>query len=251
MKTFKVQIIDDDEIAIDELAKSLSKYPQFEIVGKNNNAAAGEKTLFAEQPDLLFLDVELPDMKGLELLNTIHDRILWDMKVIFYSSYEKYILSAMREAAFDFLLKPFDADELHGILERFIRHAGDADTHAEPAKAPECQGEHNFLISTVTGYRKVSTDDIGIFEHNNMRKLWNVYLNDGNVLSLKRGTSAEDILNYSRSFVQISQSMIINIAYLSSIHGKLCRLYPPFDMRTDLLISRGYLKKLQERLNFI
>lgn len=84
-----------------------------------------------------------------------------------------------------------------------------------------------------------------------MRKLWNVYLNDGNVLSLKRGTSAEDILNYSRSFVQISQSMIINIAYLSSIHGKLCRLYPPFDMRTDLLISRGYLKKLQERLNFI
>lgn len=74
---------------------------------------------------------------------------------------------------------------------------------------------------------------------------------DQNNLNLKRGTKAETILSYSPSFIQISQSIIINVNYLAMIQGKECKLYPPFDKVQGLQISRNYLKKLQEMLNFI
>lgn len=250
MRTYRVMIIDDDETAIDELVRALAKYPQFEVAGSCRNTVSGYKMLMAEHPDLLFLDVELPDMQGVEFFNSIQDKIIWDMRVVFYSSYSKYILSAMRESAFDYLLKPFEQKELDGIVERYMKYMAVSNSQM----MHRVQGnvsQHNFLVSTVTGYKMVRVEDIGCFEHNNVRKLWTIFLNDGSQLTLKRGTSAEDILNYSPSFVQICQSIIININYLALIEGKTCCLYPPFDKRTDLVISRGYLKKLQEVLNFI
>ena len=66
-------------------------------------------------------------------------------------------------------------------------------------------------------------------------------------LNLKRNTKAEDIISYSQAFVQISQSAIVNVNYLAMIDGKCCQLYPPFHDKNDLIISRSYLKELQER----
>ena len=71
------------------------------------------------RPDLLFLDVELPDVLGLNLLSEMRDEVLWDMKVVFYTSYDKYLLQALRESAFDFLLKPFETGDLRVVIERY------------------------------------------------------------------------------------------------------------------------------------
>lgn len=66
-------------------------------------------------------------------------------------------------------------------------------------------------------------------------------------LTLRRGTTAEQITLFSPNFVQIHQSYIINIDYLMLIKDNKCILYPPFDKATELLVSRKFKKELQDR----
>lgn len=80
----------------------------------------GKKLIFKTMPDLVFLDVELPDMQGPELLNLVRNEITWNMQVVFYTAYNKYMLDAIRESAFDYLLKPIDKSELSNMMKRFI-----------------------------------------------------------------------------------------------------------------------------------
>ena len=123
---YKVVIVDDERTAIDALRRELGAYQEFEIKGTANNGAKGKKMIMELRPDLLFLDVELPDVLGLNLLSEMRDEVLWDMKVVFYTSYDKYLLQALRESAFDFLLKPFETgrNRLFRISERQAAVAG-------------------------------------------------------------------------------------------------------------------------------
>lgn len=249
---YKVAIIDDERTAIDALRRELKAYGEFEIGGVAGNAAKGKKMIMELRPDLLFLDVELPDMLGLNLLSEIRDDILWDMKVVFYTSYDKYLLQALRESAFDFLLKPFESDELKIIIDRYRKAVPASDTPSSPTAFAASVGalmpQHDmFMISTVTGFKLLRLEEIGFFEYLKDKRQWQVVLFNQTRLNLKRTTKAEDIIKYSPAFVQISQSAIINVNYLAMIDGKCCQLYPPFHEKSDLVISRNFLKELQER----
>ena len=81
---YKVVIIDDERSASDALRRELEPYREFEIKGIASSGAKGKKMIMELHPDLLFLDVELPDILGLNLLSEIKDDVLWDMKVVFY-----------------------------------------------------------------------------------------------------------------------------------------------------------------------
>ena len=234
---YKVVIVDDERTAIDALRRELEPYREFEVKGIAGNGAKGKKMIMELHPDLLFLDVELPDTLGLNLLSEIREDILWDMKVVFYTSYDKYLLQALRESAFDFLLKPFEAEDLKVIMDRSF-------ASSISALMPQ-QGM--FMISTVTGFKLLRLEEIGFFEYLKDKRQWQVVLFNQTCLNLKRNTKAEDIISYSQAFVQISQSAIVNVNYLAMIDGKCCQLYPPFHDKNDLIISRSYLKELQER----
>ena len=123
---YKVVIIDDERSASDALRRELEPYREFEIKGIASSGAKGKKMIMELHPDLLFLDVELPDILGLNLLSEIKDDVLWDMKVVFYTSYDKYLLQALRESAFDFLLKPFSAEDLKVVIDRSRNRAASA-----------------------------------------------------------------------------------------------------------------------------
>ncbi len=246
-------IIDDDSTATSELKKGLAKHPEFTVAGAASTAVGGEALLFRLRPDILFLDVELPDTQGVAFLNSIKERVDWTMRVVFYSMHSKYILSAMRESAFDYLLKPFEQEELDGIIKRYkenIAKTAPAAATQHPQQ-PANTLKDCFLAATVTGYKMIHVEEIGYFAHKGLRKQWYAHLSSGDSLCLKRGTSAETILGYSPSFLQISQSCVVNANYLAMICGNECKLYPPFDKAEKLAISRNFLKKLQETLNFI
>lgn len=76
---YKVVIIDDERSASDALRRELEPYREFEIKGIASSGAKGKKMIMELHPDLLFLDVELPDILGLNLLSEIKDDVLWDM----------------------------------------------------------------------------------------------------------------------------------------------------------------------------
>lgn len=246
---YKVVIVDDERTAIDALRDGLETYHEFEIRGTAANGAKGKKLIMELHPDLLFLDVELPDVLGLNLLSEMRNEVHWDMKVVFYTSYDKYLLQALRESAFDFLLKPFEPKELETIINRYRKTAA-SDFLAPPfASSVSALMPHKsmFMINTVTGYKLLRLEEIGFFEYLKDKRQWQVVLFNQTRLNLKRNTKAEDIIGYSPAFIQISQSSVVNVNYLSMIDGKCCQLYPPFHGCSDLVISRSFLKGLEER----
>lgn len=253
-RIYKVVIVDDDRSSIDSLRRALNTtYPAFEIKGTAATGVKGKKMIMDLRPDLLFLDVELPDIQGLRLLSEMRDDVLWDMKVVFYTAYNKYLLQALRESAFDFLCKPFKPEDLAVVMDRYLKVVAQplsSSSFASSITALMPQRD-TFMIGTVTGYKLLHLEEIGYFEYLKEKRLWQVTLFNQTKLTLKNNTRAEDIVGYSASFVQISQSTIINVNYLAMINGKQCQLYPPFNGRDDLQISRSFLKDLQDRFPVI
>jgi two-component system LytT family response regulator len=123
MDKYKVAIVDDDEVALENLSFELGKDARFSLKGTARNGKQGKKLIAKVQPDLLFLDVEMPDMTGMELLQEIRGSVSWNMRIVFYTAYDKYMVQAIREAAFDYLLKPFEEQEFRDILARFVEQA--------------------------------------------------------------------------------------------------------------------------------
>lgn len=250
-KIFKIVIIDDDEISRDNLIFEMKNHPRFKIEGVARNGVTGRKLIFKVMPDLVFLDVEMPDMKGMDLLQLIRKDISWNMKVIFYTAYDKYMKEAIRESAFDYLTKPIDKKELSEMLNRFIDGSS-----LYPQQVPfdiqiksHAPLENTFILTSPTNDMSfIRPENIGYFKYNSNRKQWEVFLNYATApVSLKKGVTADIILGSAPCFVQIHQSYIININYLIMIRDKRCVLYPPFDYVNELQVSKLYMKKLQEK----
>ena len=225
MNKYKVIIVDDDDVALENLTFELSKDVRFSLEKTARNGKQAKKVITKVQPDLLFLDVEMPDMTGMELLKDIRDDVSWNMRVVFYTAYDKYMIQAIRESAFDYLLKPFGEQELKDILARFVKQAEAGQRTTLPVRPAE----------------------VGFFRYCSDRKQWEVMLNNQPPLALRRGMTAEQITQHSPCFVQIHQSFIINIDYLMIIKDGKCILYPPFENATELLVSKKYKKELQDK----
>ena len=109
-------IIDDEEDARESLRLTLEAFcPEVEII---SSCASGEKGLMAIrkfQPDLVFLDVQMPHMTGFQLLEQLE---VINFKVIFVTAFDQYAIKAIKFSALDYLVKPVDADELVEAIER-------------------------------------------------------------------------------------------------------------------------------------
>ena len=175
---YKVIIIDDEKAAIETLRRDLEVQADLEIKGTAGNGAKGKKLIMDIHPDLLFLDIELPDIQGIRLLSEIREQVLWDMKVVFYTAYDKYLLQALRESAFDYLLKPYDIEELNLIIERYRKTMASVQPLPSFASAVGTlmPGRDLFMISTVTGFRFLRLEEIGYFEYLKDKRLWQVEL---------------------------------------------------------------------------
>lgn len=113
----KAILIDDIEQARITLRKDLEYYaPDVEIVGEASGVVEGAKLLKTVKPDILFLDIQMQDGSGFDLLDIIGEI---DFKIIFITASDAHAIKAFRYAAIDYLLKPVDPDELQAALKKF------------------------------------------------------------------------------------------------------------------------------------
>lgn len=245
-KIIKVIIIDDDKPSITVLENELKVFQDVQIVARAFNSIEGENAIIKYKPDLLFLDIELPNVSGIEFLSVLSNKLTWNMKVVFYTSYEKYILQALRLQAFDFLLKPVNRNELSLVMNRFYM-----DGNCFPKTTQTIYHNPNtksILLTTITNDKiVVKPQNIGYFRYNSERKLWEIILDNFQHFILKHHTTAEVILNYSSDFIQIHKTYIININYLGIIQENTCIMLYPLNTITELKISKIYRKKLLDK----
>ena len=120
----KALIIDDERLARKELMKLLEEHPSIEIAGEAMNADEAEKLIEELNPDLLFLDIQMPGRTGFQLLESLDSVPL----VVFTTAYDEFALKAFEVNALDYLLKPITAERLteavHKILEKERIKAG-------------------------------------------------------------------------------------------------------------------------------
>ena len=111
----KTLIIDDDATATVELVGKLKKYDLLEICGTVTTGEMGLKMAQEMKPEIIFLDIELPDMLGTEFLERIETMIGNGCRVVIYTAHSCYMLPSFRNRAFDYLMKPIDDDDLDVI----------------------------------------------------------------------------------------------------------------------------------------
>lgn len=247
----KTIIIDDEPSAISVLQARLDDYEEINVAGIATNGESGLKLLKKEQPDALFLDVELPDMTGIEFLSLAGNDYLDNCKVVMYTAHDKYMLPSFRNHAFDFLAKPLDDKELTTVVKRLLESAGNA-TSPTPQHTPIEHKEDDKLLfyTNSMDFRLAHIRDIGYFQYNHKQRVWEMVL-AGSLppIKLKRSANNESLLAIDANFVQVSQSFIININYLLEVRDNICRFYPPFDKVDCVKVGRLYRKKLIERFD--
>jgi two-component system LytT family response regulator len=115
MQRFKVLIVDDERLSRQRLRRLLALEPECEIVGECENGNEALGALARERPDILFLDVQMPELDGFDVVRAIENsRPL----IIFISAFDEYALKAFEVHAFDYLLKPFDRRRFRESLNR-------------------------------------------------------------------------------------------------------------------------------------
>ena len=109
-------IIDDEIQSRDSLKSYLNLYcPEVKLLDEADNVETGIKKIEKYNPELVFLDVQMPDGTGFDLLERIHKR---NFNIIFVTAYDKYAIKAFKFSAIDFLLKPVDSDELINAVKK-------------------------------------------------------------------------------------------------------------------------------------
>jgi len=119
MSSFRTLLVDDHQACIDELQCVLKPFSFIKIVGTHTNPLKVTGIVEEERPDLIFLDIEMPGISGLELAGQIRE-IHKACTVIFVTAYDRYAIQAIKESVYDYLLKPVDPDELEATLNRLL-----------------------------------------------------------------------------------------------------------------------------------
>ncbi len=237
-KLVSAYIIDDNQEAIEVLARMLESNYSVEVIGKATDAETAVKEVIEKEPDLIFVDVELPSMSGLDFCTLIRNEVKPETKVVFYTGHDKYLLDAIRREAFDYLMKPATEQELGQIMTRYYENklAGIPQTTAR-------EGNHLPIILVVNAmneHRTLQLKDIAFFRYNQDRKLWEIVCKDGTSCILRHRTTSDIILNYSPDFVQIHKRYIVNINQIKMIQDATCILTEPLEEIRELKISKNY-----------
>ncbi len=238
-------LVDDEAHALDALENLLGFYPDIQIINKITDPAHAIRAIHAHQPDLLFLDIQMPGLDGFQLLEAINP-LEADPSVIFTTSYDEYAIRAIRYAAFDYLLKPVEIRELANAIDRFKNNYRESSPAGKYASADyDCPPKIKF--NTQAGTILLRPDEIVYIQaQGNYSRLC---LNDQKheLVSMNIG-KLEDQLSRP-PFFRVSRSAIINSRYLQKIDHKNKQCHLVCDGNTyELSISKNRIRVLEQQV---
>lgn len=271
----KVVIVDDEPQSILRLENDLAAQDDFEVIATSSSAMSAKTLVMSMQPDVLFIDVEMPGQTGFEVLQSLRDEMPMDLIVVFYSAFNKYMIDALRVSAFDFLLKPYQQEELELVVGRIRQkmEGGDgsssssfsssssssssSESHQDPQNLLGVNGllgtsGKRLAIQSISGLLMVKPDEVFCCTFDEDTRLWHLRLANGQIHKLKKQTTAKAVLSLSPSLAQVRQDCIINLDYLISIENYTlrCIFSPPFDQE-NITVSRRCYKAVKEKLEIL
>lgn len=248
----KVFIIDDEVIHAQTLRNDLLNFSEIACVKCFSTPSEAALPLLEDQPNVIFLDVEMPGKNGIEFWDSINGRINFPVRIVFYSAYSNYILDALRRSAFDFLLKPYKMEELQYIVGRLVAGITATSPISYSASPVPNKTLRKIAVQTISDLTLLTVEEMLYFQFSKGHRSWLLTLTDRTTLRLHQNTTSESILRLHHSLTKVSSGTIINLLYLAAIenNNQRCRLCTPFD-DIELYASRRYCSKLKEKFEFI
>jgi two-component system LytT family response regulator len=212
-------IVDDEQHCIVRLSDMLARYcpKQIELVATCNNTSDALTAIKSLKPDLLFLDVELQEATGMDLLRQF-PKI--DFEVIFTTAHEKYAIQAFRFSAVDYLLKPIDADELITAISKLDKMLGQKDLNNKFEAL--LQNFHNKQSSQTKKITVPSGNELLFLEISQITRCeadvnyTTIYLKDKQKIMVAKTLKDFDDLLTDHGFFRIHNSHLINLSYIHS-----------------------------------
>ncbi len=196
--------IDDEPLALDLLEDNISKVPYLELVAKCEDALEAMKILQAESIDLIFLDIQMPGLTGLQFIKSMAQKPM----IILVTAYEKFALEGFNLDVTDYLVKPVS-------LDRFIKACNKAFEY-HSLKTKSNTNVDYFFVNVEYSLLKVVFNDIMWIE--GLKDYIKIHLRSSSkpIVTRMAMKSVEEILP-SSAFVRIHKSYIISIAYVTAV----------------------------------
>ncbi len=217
MNKIKSLIIDDDPFIRDLLQDKLDQYlPEVEVLSKASSGTEGLQKIKTFQPDLIFLDVEMADMTGFEMLAQLTDI---NFQTIFITSYSHYAIKAIRFNALDYLVKPIDLGELKEAINRYKSYVKKNNSPNKIKNALRNLQTTNFsekILSLQTQEGELNIKLKNIIRVEGERNYSFIYLtNQKKKLTSKTLGDLEELLN-DKGFYRCHKSHLINFSHIQS-----------------------------------
>src|ERR1700730_9782804 len=133
--TITALLVDDEQLARDELAFLLKEFPEVEVLATAKNGLEAIKLIENLEPDVVFLDVHMPGLDGLGVIQKLREKNIPLPHFILATAYDQYALEAFRLEALDYLLKPIEKERLAQTIERARKAVSEKDKAAQPEPA--------------------------------------------------------------------------------------------------------------------
>lgn len=238
-KQWNALIIDDERLARKDLFSLLERHPEIHIVGEAEDVPSAQIAVSELQPDLVFLDIQMPGESGFDLL----DKMDLSAKIIFVTAYDEYAIRAFEVNAVDYLLKPVNPERLAQALDKLEEDASEA---VEPPRVLKYDDRLFLMVGSHFKFLKVDT----ILYINAAGDYTEVYTRDGKKgLTLKSMKEWENRLPV-QYFVRIHRSTIVNMDYIDRVEEWFNYSFRVYlgGVEEPLIMSRRYASKLKDKL---
>ena len=239
----KAIIIDDEPLARSLVKEYLQAYKNIELVEECNDGFEGVKAIQQHNPDIIFLDIQMPKINGFEMLELIDN----PPHVIFTTAFEEYAVKAFETYALDYLLKPFSKDRFDKCIQKLLQQQPSSKTEALLETAAQSPVQNNRIV--VKDGVKIKIIPVGQVQYLEAADDYvKIHISEGSFLKKKTMQYFEQLLQ-PHHFVRIHRSFIINTQLITRID--------PYEKESHLVLltsgvklpvsKAGYLK-LKEML---
>jgi two-component system LytT family response regulator len=208
----KVLIIDDERLARKELTNLLQEYQEIEIVGEAINAEDAEEKIKSLNPDLLFLDIQMPGKTGFELLESL-DNV---PEVVFTTAYDEYALKAFDFNALDYLLKPIEPNRLKEAISKILKRKEKEQEVVAEIPDQKLGLQDRVFVKDGDKCWFVKLENIRLFESDG--NYIKIYFENFKPMIHKSLNALDEKLD-DRSFFRASRKHIINLTWVESIES--------------------------------
>ncbi len=211
----KVLIIDDEPLARLIVKEYLQSYPQIELLQECNDGFEGVKAIQQHQPDLIFLDVQMPKINGFEMLELITD----PPAVIFTTAFDEYAIKAFENNTVDYLLKPFSKERFDKAIQKWLdnktENVAKTNTQTLLGTVAQSPAQNQRVVVKIAGKIKIiPVEEIIFLEASD--DYVKIHTKEGSFLKNKTMGYFENVLD-AQQFVRTHRSYIVSIQQVTRI----------------------------------